>query len=46
VVLEFTATWSEPCKYMRPAVAEIAARFKDHAEFYTLDVDKFKVTSI
>uniref|UniRef100_K3Y1H6 Thioredoxin domain-containing protein n=1 Tax=Setaria italica TaxID=4555 RepID=K3Y1H6_SETIT len=42
VVLEFTAPWSEPCKFMRPAMEEIAARFKEHADFYTLDVEQFK----
>lgn len=43
VVLEFMAPWSEPCKFMRPAMEEIAARFKEHADFYTLDVEQFKV---
>ncbi|TKW19249.1 hypothetical protein SEVIR_4G008400v4 [Setaria viridis] len=42
VVLEFMAPWSEPCKFMRPAMEEIAARFKEHADFYTLDVEQFK----
>ena len=43
VVLEFTAPWSEPCKFMRPALEKIASDFKDHADFYTLDVEQFKV---
>ncbi|CAN6163916.1 unnamed protein product [Urochloa humidicola] len=42
LVLEFTAPWSEPCKFMRPALEEIASRFKEHADFYTLDVEQFK----
>ncbi|CAL5053029.1 unnamed protein product [Urochloa decumbens] len=42
VVLEFTAPWSEPCKFMRPAMEEIASRFKEQADFYTLDVEQFK----
>ncbi|KAG2608921.1 thioredoxin H5-like [Panicum virgatum] len=42
VVLEFTAPWSEPCKFMRPALEKIASDFKDHAHFYTLDVEQFK----
>jgi len=42
VVLEFTAPWSEPCKFMRPALEKIASDFKDHADFYTLDVEQFK----
>ena len=43
VVLEFTAPWSEPCKFMRPALEKIASDFEDHADFYTLDVEQFKV---
>jgi thioredoxin 1 len=43
VVLQFTAPWSEPCKFMRPALEKIASDFKDHADFYTLDVEQFKV---
>ncbi|CAN6192036.1 unnamed protein product [Urochloa humidicola] len=43
VVLEFTAPWSEPCKFMRPAMEEIASLFNDRADFYTLDVEQFKV---
>jgi len=42
VVLEFTAPWSEPCKFMRPALEKIASDIKDHADFYTLDVEQFK----
>ncbi|CAN6166301.1 unnamed protein product [Urochloa humidicola] len=42
VVLEFTAPWSEPCKFMRPAMEEIASLFDDRADFYTLDVEQFK----
>ncbi|CAN6192033.1 unnamed protein product [Urochloa humidicola] len=42
VVLEFTAPWSEPCKFMRPAMEEIASLFNDRADFYTLDVEQFK----
>jgi thioredoxin 1 len=43
VVLEFTAPWSEPCKFMRPALEKVASEFKDKADFYTLDVEQFKV---
>ncbi|RLM54316.1 thioredoxin H-type 2-like [Panicum miliaceum] len=42
VVLEFTAPWSEPCKFMRPALEKVASDFKDQADFYTLDVEQFK----
>ncbi|PVH48542.1 hypothetical protein PAHAL_4G352800 [Panicum hallii] len=42
VVLEFTAPWSEPCKFMRPALEKVASEFKDKADFYTLDVEQFK----
>jgi thioredoxin 1 len=42
VVLEFTAPWSEPCKFMRPALEVVASDFKDQADFYTLDVEHFK----
>lgn len=43
LVLEFMAPWSEPCKFMKPSLLQIAARFKDDADFYMLDVEQFKV---
>ncbi|TVU25071.1 hypothetical protein EJB05_27550 [Eragrostis curvula] len=44
LVMEFMASWSEPCKLMNPIVANtIAPMFRDQkVDFCMLDVDEFK----
>ncbi|XP_004489966.1 thioredoxin H2-like [Cicer arietinum] len=39
MVIDFTATWCRPCKYMDPIVKELAAKYKD-VEFIKIDVDE------
>ncbi|KAK3119384.1 hypothetical protein QOZ80_9BG0718940 [Eleusine coracana subsp. coracana] len=42
VVLEFTAPWSEPCKFMKPKLERLAHEKKDKTVFYALDIKEFK----
>ncbi|XP_031101210.1 thioredoxin H2-like [Ipomoea triloba] len=39
MVIDFTATWCGPCKYMEPIVHEFAAHYSD-VEFVKIDVDE------
>ncbi|KAK7362143.1 hypothetical protein VNO77_04246 [Canavalia gladiata] len=39
MVIDFTATWCGPCKYMDPIIQEFAAKYTD-VEFIKLDVDE------
>nr|ACZ37071.1 thioredoxin h7 [Medicago truncatula] len=39
MVIDFTATWCGPCKYMDPIIKELAAKYKD-VEFIKIDVDE------
>ncbi|KAI4382553.1 hypothetical protein MLD38_008504 [Melastoma candidum] len=41
MVLYFTATWCGPCRWMEPAVNELAEKFPD-VEFIKIDVDKLE----
>ncbi|KAL3337022.1 hypothetical protein AABB24_029606 [Solanum stoloniferum] len=38
VVIDFTATWCGPCKYMEPILNDFAAKYID-VEFVKIDVD-------
>ncbi|PAN16509.1 hypothetical protein PAHAL_3G065400 [Panicum hallii] len=48
LVLEFMAPWSEPCNYMRnvldgnPKGIGLANELQDYADFYELDITKFR----
>lgn len=42
MVIDFTATWCGPCKYMDPIIKELAAKYKD-VEFIKIDVDELMV---
>ncbi|RLN27656.1 thioredoxin H-type 2-like [Panicum miliaceum] len=48
LVLEFMAPWSEPCKYMAKVLdgktpgSGLAYELQDYADFYALDIAKFK----
>ncbi|OIW17018.1 hypothetical protein TanjilG_21137 [Lupinus angustifolius] len=39
MVVDFTATWCVPCKYMESVIREFAAKYTD-VEFIKLDVDE------
>ncbi|CAL0315145.1 unnamed protein product [Lupinus luteus] len=39
MVIDFTATWCGPCKYMDPIIRDFAAKYRD-VEFIKLDVDE------
>ncbi|EEF42213.1 thioredoxin H7 [Ricinus communis] len=39
LVVQFTATWCRPCRFMDPTVQEFAAKFTD-VDFIKIDVDK------
>ncbi|GMH15332.1 hypothetical protein Nepgr_017173 [Nepenthes gracilis] len=39
IVIDFTATWCRPCRYMDPSVDEFAAKYSD-VEFIKIDVDE------
>nr|KYP65971.1 Thioredoxin H-type [Cajanus cajan] len=39
MVIDFTATWCGPCKYMNPVIQEFAAQYTN-VEFIKIDVDE------
>uniref|UniRef100_A0A5B6Z7Y3 Thioredoxin domain-containing protein n=1 Tax=Davidia involucrata TaxID=16924 RepID=A0A5B6Z7Y3_DAVIN len=39
IVIDFTATWCRPCRFMEPAINEFAAKYTD-VEFIKIDVDE------
>ncbi|KAL2510188.1 Thioredoxin H2 [Forsythia ovata] len=39
IVIDFTASWCGPCRYMEPAINEFAEKYSD-AEFIKIDVDE------
>ncbi|XP_004489965.1 thioredoxin H-type 2-like [Cicer arietinum] len=39
MVVEFTATWCAPCKYMDPIIQEFATKYKNIVDFIKIDVD-------
>ncbi|KAL2543063.1 Thioredoxin H2 [Abeliophyllum distichum] len=41
MVIDFTATWCGPCRYMEPAMNEFAAKYAD-VEFIKIDVDELE----
>lgn len=44
LVVDFTASWCGPCKFMEPAVHAMAAKFTD-VEFAKIDVDELQDVS-
>ena len=42
MVIDFTASWCVPCRYMEPAINEFAAKYAD-VEFIKIDVDELMV---
>lgn len=45
VLVDFFATWCQPCKILMPTVEELANERKD-VEFYKLDVDKNREVAV
>ncbi|KAF8399402.1 hypothetical protein HHK36_015266 [Tetracentron sinense] len=39
LVIDFSASWCGPCRYMEPILKKYAVKFKD-VEFVTIDVDE------
>lgn len=44
MVIDFTATWCGPCRWMDPTIDELAATFAD-VDFIKIDVDELMVRS-
>ena len=40
IVLDFYASWCEPCKLMGPIIMELEKKYKSQVDFYKIDVDK------
>ena len=43
MLLDFHATWCEPCKLMKP---EIAKALENGVKIYKIDIDKYRETAI
>ena len=44
MVIDFSADWCGPCKFIEPAVHDLATEFSD-VEFIKIDVDELPVSS-
>ncbi len=40
ILLEFHATWCEPCKWAEPVVKELLFHFKDNLHLHKIDIDE------
>ncbi|KAF5741018.1 thioredoxin H7-like [Tripterygium wilfordii] len=45
LVIEFTATWCGPCRYLEPAMTEFAAKYSTDVDFIKIDVDDLPVVA-
>lgn len=41
VVVDFYATWCNPCKQLAPELEKLASQYKGKVKVYKVDVDKF-----
>ncbi len=44
VLVDFWATWCQPCKAIAPVVEELAGEYGGKVDFYKLDVDNNRAT--
>lgn len=45
MVIDFSAAWCGPCKFIEPAVQDMASEFSD-VDFVKIDVDELPVSSL
>ena len=38
-ILQFSATWCQPCKVLRPVMEKLSEEYKDKANFYYGDIE-------
>ena len=38
-ILQFSATWCQPCKVLRPVMEKLSEEYKDRANFYYGDIE-------
>lgn len=42
VLVDFHATWCEPCRRLEPTIADLEARYRGRVAFFRVDVDQAK----
>jgi thioredoxin len=40
VVLDFYAEWCKPCRFLVPSLHQLAAEFRNNADFYRVNIDR------
>jgi thioredoxin 1 len=38
-ILQFSASWCQPCKMLKPIMEKLSEKYKDRANFYYADID-------
>ena len=38
-ILQFSASWCQPCKVLRPVMEKLSEEYKDRAHFYYADIE-------
>tara|TARA_B100000579_G_scaffold406980_1_gene393863 strand:+ start:868 stop:1185 length:318 start_codon:yes stop_codon:yes gene_type:complete len=39
-ILQFSASWCQPCKILKPIMEKLSEEYKDKANFYYADIDE------